>query len=161
MRIYNMSKSARDEVVSKIKSMGFDISKSHDLKIAETDDPALAIIFDKDENLYIGRKDESVYFPLLKDVNILPHLPSATVDSGAVKFVCNGANVMRPGILSFEGTFATGDLIVVKEVKHGKAIAVGHALGGNEELKAMKKGASVENLHYVGDKIWEALKGIE
>ncbi len=53
----------------------------------------------------------------------LQRFPSVTIDKGAVKFVCNGAKVMRPGIINFE-SFKKGDIVVVKEQTHGRALAV-------------------------------------
>ena len=82
-----------------------------------------------------------------------------TVDMGAVKFVCNGAKVMRPGITNFD-SFKKGDIIVVKDQTHGKVLAVGVALEDSEVAKAMAKGYVVENLHYITDKMWEAFKQI-
>lgn len=132
-----------------------------DLKIAELDDPSLAIIYDKDAKLFVGRRENVTHFPLLKDEQILPKLPFATVDMGAIKFVCNGANVMRPGIVSFTGDFEKGKLVVVKESSHSKAIAIGRSMENGEKARAMLKGPTIENLHYVGDKLWEALKSID
>jgi malignant T-cell-amplified sequence len=166
MRIYTLSKSARtlffDKVSTLFRSTDFETisSKARDLKIAELDTESFAIIFDRDTNLYFGRKTSDDYFPLLKDEVVVPSLSVATVDSGAVKFVCNGANVMRPGIVSFSGDFARGDIITVKEIAHSKAIAIGRALEGRLNIEGMKKGPSVENLHYIGDKFWESLKGL-
>ena len=134
MRIFNLSKSARDELLDNLKKIpNVAPIRSKDLKIAEGDDPSFAVIFDENDKIYLGskkkNKDEKgspeIYFPLLKDAWILPSRPSITVDSGAVKFVVNGANIMRPGITKIEGDFASGDIVVVKEEKYGKAIAVG------------------------------------
>ena len=163
-----MSKSSRDELGESLaKFPNVQPIKSKDLKIAEGDDPTISIIFDENEKIYLGskkRKDEKgsaqVYFPLIKDEWILLSRPIATVDSGAVKFVVSGANIMRPGITKFEGEFNAGDLIVVKEEKFGKVIAIGVAKGPRAEVEAAKKGVVIENLHYVGDKYWEMLKEI-
>ena len=38
------------------------------------------------------------YLPFLSETETLEKFPSVTVDMGAVKFMCKGANVMRPGI---------------------------------------------------------------
>lgn len=158
MRIYNLSKSARDELIlSLAKISGGREVKPHELKIAESDDPEYSIVFDKEEKLYLGKKKDS-YFPLLYDEVILEGKPVVTVDSGAVKFVCNGANVMRPGIVLIEGEFAPGDLLIVKEQKYSKPIAVGKAMLSREEMQAATKGPVVTNLHYVGDKFWDMLK---
>ncbi len=166
MRIYNLSKSARtlffDKVSTLFHASDFAAisSKARDLKIAELDSEGFAIIFDHDTNLYFGRKTADDYFPLLRDEVVVPSLPIATVDSGAVKYVCNGANVMRPGIVSFSGDFPKGDIIAIREIVHSKAIAIGRALESRPVIEGMKKGPSVENLHYIGDKFWESLKGL-
>jgi PUA domain protein len=90
---------------------------------------------------------------------MLQRFPSVTVDMGAVKFVCNGAKIMRPGITSF-GSFKKGDVVVVKDQTHGKALAVGVALEDSKAAESMSKGYVVENLHYISDKMWEAYKEI-
>ena len=161
MRIYHLSKTARDELVESIsKISGEHQFKSKELKAAEADDPNFVMVFDETEKIFLGKKNESNYFPLLKDELILPKLPSVTVDSGAVKFICNGANVMRPGITKIDGEFNTNDLLVVKEEKYGKMIAVGTAIITSNEMRSTAKGPVITNLHYVGDKFWEMLKGI-
>lgn len=90
---------------------------------------------------------------------VLQRFPSVTVDMGAVKFVCNGAKVMRPGITSF-GSFKKGNIVVVRDQTHGKALAVGVALEDSEVAKVMAKGYVVDNLHYISDKMWQAYKEI-
>ncbi len=159
MRTYTLSKSAREDVLEKVSKLtGGRNLKTKELKIAEQEDSSLAIIFDEKEKLFLGRKGDAEYFPLLRDGFILPTLPSVTVDTGAVKFVCNGANIMRPGIMKIEGEFGASTLLVVKEERHGKAIAVGRATVSKSEMESAKKGQVVENLHYVGDKYWDMLK---
>lgn len=158
MRIYNLSKTARDELVGNLaKISGGHEIKPRELKIAESDDPEYAIVFDKEEKLYLGKKKDS-YFPLLKDESILEGKPVVTVDSGAVKFVCNGANIMRPGIVKIDGEFGPGDILIVKEQKYSKPIAIGKAMMAREEMQSASKGPVVTNLHYVGDKFWDMLK---
>ncbi|MFA5869344.1 MAG: RNA-binding protein, partial [Candidatus Bathyarchaeia archaeon] len=51
--------------------------------------------------------------------------------------------------------FEEGALVVVRDVKHGKALALGKALRPSAAIMAEKKGKVVHNLHYVGDKLWE------
>lgn len=84
---------------------------------------------------------------------------SVKVDMGAIKFVCNGAKVLRPGIVEF-GNFKKGDIVTVKDQGHNKMLAVGIALEDSEAAKAMAKGYVVDNLHYISDKIWETYKEI-
>lgn len=97
--------------------------------------------------------------PFLGKQEELQRFPSVTVDRGAVKFVCNGAKVMRPGIINFD-PFRKGDLVAVKDQVHGRAIAVGLALEDSEGAKQMTKGYVIDTLHYVSDKIWEGYKKI-
>jgi PUA domain protein len=88
----------------------------------------------------------------------IAELPRVVVDSGAVKHVVNGADVMAPGIVRVEGDFVKGDLVVVVDEKHGKPLSVGVALVDRSELASMSRGKVVENLHYIGDKLWNKLK---
>ena len=90
---------------------------------------------------------------------LLSSFPSVTVDMGAVKFVCNGAKVMRPGITAFD-SFRKGDIVIVKDQVHGKVLAAGIALADSESARAMQKGYVVENLHYISDELWEEFKKI-
>lgn len=161
LRIYHLSKSARDDLAQNISkiSHGFQF-RSKDLKVVESDDPGLLLVFDESQRIFLGKKGKSDYFPLLKDESILPTLPSVTVDSGAVKFVCNGANIMRPGITGIEGDFNANDLIVVREQKYAKMIAVGAANMTKAEMESTLKGPVITNLHFVGDKFWEMMKEI-
>jgi PUA-domain protein len=84
--------------------------------------------------------------------------PKIIVDMGAVPYVCKGATVMAPGIVRVEGEFGVGDLVLVADVKYGKALAVGESLLDAETSRQTKKGPVVKTLHYVGDKVWEYIK---
>jgi PUA domain protein len=79
---------------------------------------------------------------------------------GAIPYVCKGATVMAPGIVRYEGDFAVGDLVLVVDMKHGKALAVGEVLMDSATARATKKGPVVKTLHYVSDKIWDYIKTI-
>ncbi|NIN69992.1 MAG: RNA-binding protein, partial [Anaerolineae bacterium] len=82
-------------------------------------------------------------------------LPRVVVDMGAIPYVCNGADVMAPGVTDMD-SFMAGDLVVVRDVTHGKALAVGRALKSSSDIEAARKGKVLENLHYVGDRLWKA-----
>lgn len=98
------------------------------------------------------------HIPFLAKNEILSHFPRVTVDPGAIPFICNGADVMRPGIVRFEGDFQVNDLVAVKEERHEKFIAVGKALKSSPEASGVAKGAILKSLHYIGDAFWEAYK---
>ena len=86
--------------------------------------------------------------------------PKIVVDMGAIPYVCKGATVMAPGIVRIEGAFNKGDLVLVVDVKHSKALALGESLLDSETAKNTKKGPVVKTLHYVSDKIWDYIKAI-
>jgi PUA domain protein len=84
--------------------------------------------------------------------------PKIVVDMGAVPYVCKGANVMAPGIRRVEGEFAKGNLVVIVDEKHGKALALGESMFDAATLREAKKGPVIKTLHYVSDKIWDFSK---
>ncbi len=100
-------------------------------------------------------KDENGLYPFLGG-SYLDSLPIVVVDMGAIRFICNGADVMAPGIAEM-GSFEAGDLVVIRDVTHGKALAIGVANKSSVEIEMSKKGKVIKNLHYVGDKLWGAV----
>lgn len=105
-------------------------------------------------------KDNDTFFPTLTATEIVTLLPKAVVDMGAVRFVCNGADVMAPGVVRYEGSFARGDVIVVVDVTHGKPLALGEALHSSEEARKIRQGPVVKSKHYVSDKVWSFAKTV-
>jgi PUA-domain protein len=101
---------------------------------------------------------EEVLYPTLTFKEFIDHAPRATVDMGAVPYVCKGANIMAPGIRRFSGEFQKGDLVIVIDEKHGKPIALGEILYDMEQAKSIKQGIVIKNIHYVGDRTWNKLK---
>ncbi len=108
---------------------------------------------------FIAAQVGGLIVPFLGEQESFQHFPSVTIDRGAVKFVCNGAKVMRPGIVDFD-SFKKGEIVAVRDQAHGRALAVGLALEDSETAKAMVKGYVIDTVHYVSDKIWEAYKKI-
>ena len=76
---------------------------------------------------------------------------------GAIPYVCNGADVMAPGIKNVQGEFTQNSIIVIEDITHGKALAIGQAIHSSSEIREMKKGKAIKTLHYVGDKIWSLI----
>ena len=74
---------------------------------------------------------------------------------GAVKFVVNGADVMRPGIVEIEEGIAKDEFVAVIDKNNKKPLAVGIALFSSEEMKGMNSGKVIKNIHYVGDELWK------
>jgi PUA-domain protein len=105
------------------------------------------------------KADENIY-PTLKFDEYFQTAPKVVVDMGAVPYVCNGANVMAPGIRRFEGQFAENDIVIVVDEKHSRPIAIGKILYGADKVRNVSQGTIVRNLYYVGDKTWNLLKEI-
>jgi len=124
--------------------------KASKVEEAEAEDGRTVYLLD-DEILFFRDGDSLV--PTLRGPYV-DRLPAAVVDMGAVPFVCKGADVMAPGITEVRGEFEEGRLVVVRDIRHGKALAVGRALRPSKEIMASRKGKAVQNLHYVGDKLW-------
>jgi len=98
--------------------------------------------------------------PTLLFTEFTAKAPKIVVDMGAIPYVCKGATVMAPGIVRIEGEFSKSDLVLVVDMKHGKALALGESLLDAQTARNTKKGPVVKTLHYVSDKIWGYIKTI-
>ncbi len=117
-----------------------------------------------DAQIIIGKeikilKIDDDYLPFLSETETLKKFPNVMVDTGAIKFMCKGANLMRPGIKKFT-EFEKDNLVCIMEESHHKFLAVGKALVSSSELENMEKGEVLKNLHYISDKFWEVGKTI-
>ncbi|ERH10694.1 MAG: RNA-binding protein, containing PUA domain protein [halophilic archaeon J07HX64] len=105
--------------------------------------------------LYVEDEDGREPFLTVQGANEYPpaeHL--VTVDAGAVGFVSNGADVMRPGIVAADEDISAGDLVTINEESHGKSLAIGRALVDGTEMTG-DQGRVVESIHHVGDELYE------
>lgn len=157
MKSHNLSKSDISEVTDKIaQQWHMEIPKTKTLVMHEIEENASIITGDNLAAIRIGEN----YIPFLSETGLLDKFPKVVVDAGAIKFVCNGANVMRPGIKSFT-EFQKDDLVCVVEETHNKYLSVGKAIVSSDEMNSISKGEVVKNLHYVSDKYWESSKLIK
>ncbi|WP_135852145.1 RNA-binding protein [Halorussus salinus] len=83
-----------------------------------------------------------------------PQTRVVTVDAGAVSFVSDGADVMRPGIVEADADIAAGDLVAIAEESHGKVLAVGRARTDGDDMVG-NEGKVVSSVHHVGDELYE------
>lgn len=105
-------------------------------------------------------EDGEHLIPTLVFEDLVKILPKVYVDMGAIPHICNGADVMAPGIVRIDGEFKEGDIVAVLDERHSKVIAVAKALVSSESMKSLKKGKVLKNIHYVGDIIWKVIKEI-
>ncbi len=151
------------------------ISKSETSAILKTVSDRWEIEFPKIKNLKVHQisneaqiitgegikilKINDEYLPFLSETETLEKFPNVTVDMGAVKFMCKGANLMKPGIKKFT-EFEKDNLVCIIEESQHKFLAVGKAMVSSSELENMEKGEVIKNMHYISDKFWESGKTI-
>ncbi len=151
-----ISKSETNELLKDIATQWkIDIPKIKNLRIHYISDDAQIITAKDIMILKLG----DVQLPFLSQKELLEKFPHVLVDMGAVKFMCKGANVMRPGIRSYS-EFEKDQVVCVIEESQHKFLAVGKAMVPSSELETMEKGEVVKNLHYISDKFWEIGKTI-
>ena len=83
-----------------------------------------------------------------------PEKHVVTVDTGAISFVSDGADIMRPGITDADDDISEGDLVAINEEAHGKFLAIGLAMADGSEMVG-ESGKVVESIHHVGDDLFE------
>ena len=152
-----ISKSETSKILEQINSQWkIELPKQKNIKTHEVDEKGVIITGDGITAVKIG--DDIL--PFLDDIPILEKFPYVTVDIGAIKFVCKGANVMRPGITKFSD-FESGEIVCVVEESQKKFLAVGKAKMSSKELDGTRKGEVIKNMHYVSDNFWESKKEIK
>jgi PUA domain protein len=152
-----LSKSTTAETLEKISSQwSIELPKVKTLTIHEIDDNASLITGDGVSAIKLGE----TYIPFLSETGLLERFPKIVVDMGAVKFVCNGATVMRPGVKNYS-EFEKDQIVCVIEESRNKFLAIGRSLVSSKDMATMTKGEVVKNLHYVSDRFWEAAKEIK
>ena len=152
-----ISKSETSKILEQINSQWkIELPKQKNIKTHEVDEKGVIITGNGITAVKIGND----ILPFLDDIPILEKFPYVTVDMGAIKFVCKGANVMRPGITKFSD-FESGEIVCVIEESQKKFLAVGKAKISSIELDETNKGEVIKNMHYISDNFWESKKEIK
>jgi len=129
-------------------------AKKPSIEVAET---STAKIYYVNGRPVLARIKEALV-PALLFEKALQSLPRIVVNMGAVPHICNGADVLAPGVVKVDGSFAPDDYVVVVDERHGKPLAVALALLDSDVLTSLSRGKVAKNLHYVGDALWGQLK---
>jgi len=143
-------------LVEQLRKLGGHDALSHKSRVEVEEVKGGAVVFVDGEALAIKRDAELI--PVLVNDRSLDLLPTVTVDMGAVSHVVGGADIMAPGVRGVKGDFQPGQFLVVVDEKHGKRLAVGRALMDSTNMRVTKKGRVVENVHWVGDAVWDIVK---
>ena len=139
------------ELNKEIELYGINYHKKNQAVVVEDEKFKLILVNKKPEFFYY----QSKIVPTLKLLQQKKVLKKITVDMGAVKFVINGADIMRPGIVEIEEGIKENDFIVVVDVNNKKPLAVGIALLSSEEMEKATGGKVIKNIHFVGDELWK------
>jgi PUA-domain protein len=85
-------------------------------------------------------------------------IPQVTVDMGAIKFVVNGADIMRPGITQIDDNVTENGIVAIIDERHGKPLAVGISQLSAADLRKTSSGKVIKSIHHVNDPLWEFSK---
>jgi len=152
---------SRDLIAEVERSSGthLEAPRSAQVEILEPDDGSKFVIIDGRFTFVNGGEGGS-YLPYVGSAEAVGLLPSLTIDEGALKYIVKGADVMRPGISKYDEWGESGKLVVVRESKKERAVAIGKAAVASSEMASLSKGNCVKNLHHAGDRYWNAYKTI-
>lgn len=139
------------EVNEELEQYAVECSKKDIVEVVE--DNSLKFLVINHEPAFFYRENQLV--PTLKYLQHHSLLKKITIDMGAVKFIVNGADVMRPGIVEIDDTIAKDEIIVIIDQNNKKPLAVGIAQFGSEEMRALQRGKAIKTIHYVGDEVWK------
>lgn len=158
-RHFLREKEAKRFLVEVSETFGTDITQMLGSKTrVEVNETEAAEVFFFDGKPLLARADGHL-FPTLAFEELFSLMPKLVVDMGAVPYVCKGADVMAPGVVSIKGEFPENSVLLIVDERHGKPLAVGIALCSSEDMKATSHGKTVKTLHYVGDKLWSYVRG--
>jgi PUA domain protein len=154
---------------SEIKTLKADILKQYDQDFIDQIFPGksrIEVIYtEAGDTLYAINnvlklwKSTDGYLPVLTLLlNKQVVLKTIVVDMGAIRFVTNGADVMRPGITKIDSNIKKGEIVRIADESHDKTLAVGKAMFDAQEMESIKKGKVVKNLHTIKDSVWNFAK---
>ena len=155
MKIYYLSKKKAREIYNKIIETwpSFELlDKLINIKIFELEKNKNLIIFPTFKII----SNNDFIIPSLNDIQIIDKFPFVEVDQGAIRFICKGADIMRPGIVNYNN-FKKNDIVAVKEIIYKKYICIGNAIVNSSDIENINHGKIVKNLHYVGDIFWKTM----
>lgn len=86
-------------------------------------------------------------------------MPKLRTDTGAIKFVLSGANIMCPGLTSPGATIhdelEEGDPVSIYGEEKEHAMALGIMKKSTQSIREDNKGIGVEVVHYLNDGLWK------
>jgi PUA-domain protein len=127
------------------------------LEIGVLDDGTQVLMY---QNEILFFEKDNRYFPSLHALlNEMVTVPKVIVDMGAIRFVVNGADIMRPGVTGVDDEVRADSVVAVVDQNHSKPLAVGIATMDADEIRSATKGKVVLSVHHVNDYLWDFTKG--
>ena len=151
---------------SEIKRLKDEVLKQYDQKFIESIFPKKArvewILTDHGDSLYAINnkltlwKSNEGYIPVLTLLlNKQVEMKKIVVDKGAIKYIANSADVMIRGVTKIDPSIKKGDIVVIVDENHDRALAIGKAMLDSKQMEDKNSGKVVKNLHTIQDSVWK------
>lgn len=137
---------------SEIKELNSRLSFFEIPKKSKVESDGGVIYLDGSPVLFFFNGNPAPHLKLLLESDLLKN---AVVDMRSIKFLVNGADVMRPGIVRIDKGIKKDEFVSVRDEKYCKPICVCVALFSGEEISGMSNGKVLKNIHFVGDDLWK------
>lgn len=137
------------KVINEISRIGVEIKGN--LDVINFGDIDIILV---DNEPLILKYNERYYLTVYGVIKLRPERNKVVVDEGALKFIMNGADVMKPGIVYADEDIKKDDFVYVVVEGKETPIAVGIALVDGKEMTE-GKGKAIKNIHHLKDKIWK------
>ncbi len=152
---HSIRKSQVSDLLGRLKEQigaSADLFRADNIEVIETNAEVSLFLVNKKPFLM----DNGTWvFPTLKGAVQVPFPERrVAVDAGAIPYVVNGADIMRPGIVSVTDDVKAGCPVQVVDERHGKPLGIGIALFDAPGIRAATAGKMVRTFHHVGDEVW-------
>lgn len=138
-----------------ISQYHLEYSKKDQVELVETENHKLILINKQPSFFYYPINNQEILIPTLKLLQTNPNiLKTITIDMNAIKFIINGADVMRPGITEIQDNIQKDEPILIIDQTHKKPLAIGIPQLATEQLRTTTSGKVIKNIHHVGDELW-------
>jgi PUA domain protein len=149
---YHLKKKMLKDVEKKLGDYSTILKSDSKVELIETDTEDIILIDGTPMIMWIDGEP----FPTIKGALELDiQSRYVVVDMGAVKFVIKGADIMSPGITDADPNIKEGDLVIIIEESHRKALATGRSLISGPEMVKNREGKAIKTIHHIGDKLWD------
>ncbi len=159
LKIQRLRKKEVRDIIEKLAEYGVRVERK---PLDRVEMGELSVLLYDGEPLFLEYEGR-VYFTVYGVMKLRPEKWKVVVDEGAMPYIMNGADVMKPGIVEADGEIREGDFVYVLVEGKESPIAVGVALCDGREMvegdKASRKGKAIKNIHHLKDRIWNIFFG--